>query len=122
MIRTYLSLIRKKEAIGEDIEKVRDKIVIAAKKLKASEFQYGASQVVVSRKEETIFPGIGEKGREEIEKIMAKSKELKNILSFDIVKLGNAFDGKKLSPSLAKKLEPFARKQETVRVYVKKVI
>jgi len=47
---------------------------------------------------------------------MRKSKEWKQAITFDILKLGTAYDKKKLSEDLMEKLEPYTDKEPVIRV------
>lgn len=50
-----------------------------------------------------------------------KLKEWKHAITFDVVKLGQAYDKKKLSKVLMKKLEPYIKKEEKIRMYTRDI-
>lgn len=75
----------------------------------------------VASRLKTVFPKKQEKGRKQVEEIMRQSKEWKQAIAFDIVKLGLAFDKKKLSKDLMEKLRPYTHQEESTKVVLRDI-
>ena len=71
---------------------LKEEIVELAKEKKIKKIKSGKEQLYIISQSETRFPQMGEPGRKEVEKIVKKSGELKEVVIFDIVRLGNAYD------------------------------
>ena len=69
----------------------------------------------------SVFPKAEEAGRNEVIKIMYASPEYKYSVTFDIVKLGLAYDQNKLSQELKDKLKPYIKTEPFIRVTTAKV-
>lgn len=116
----YLYWQARREKSQEKLDKLKEKIAILAKEKKIKKIKLGKIYLYIIIQSETRFPQLGKSGRKEIEKIVKQSGELKDIVIFDIVRLGNAYDDKKLSKGLMKKLKPFARRERITKIMVKK--
>jgi len=115
----YLYWQARREGAQEKLDHLKEEIVILAKKKKVKKIKSGKAYLYIISHSETRFPQLGEPGRKEVERIVKKSGELKKVVIFDIVRLGNAYDEKKLSKELMKKLKPFAKRERTTKIVVK---
>jgi hypothetical protein len=115
----YLKLQQQKEALDSKLLDLKAKIVSFSKKSNIRSLKTDNNLLHVFIKEKTLFPKKGDKGRKQIEEIMRNSKEWKQAITFDIIKLGTAYDRKKLSHALREKLKPFTKKEEVARIYIK---
>lgn len=120
-VKQYLKLQKKKDILEEKISKLKQKIADFSKESRLKTLKSGNTLLFVTHKLKTVFPKVGEAGRKQLEEIMRVSGEWKQAITFDIVKLGQAFDKKKLSESLMKKLKPFTRKEEMIRISAKEI-
>ena len=68
-----------------------------------------------------MFPKAEESGRREVMDIMYKSQEWKYSVTFDIVKLGLAFDKNQLSEDLKDKLKSYTKQEPFIRVTTGKI-
>jgi len=116
----YLYWLKRKESAEKKLEGLKEEIVELAKEKKIKKIKSGKEQLYIISQSETRFPQMGEPGRKEVEKIVKKSGELKEVVIFDIVRLGNAYDEGKLSKELREKLKPYAKKGKTTKIIVKK--
>lgn len=121
LVDQYLELNEEKKALDEKIASLKEKIASFSKKSNMKALKSGNYLLFVYSKLRTIFPRAGESGRKEIEEIMRKSSEWRHAITFDIVKLGQAFDKKKLSSQLIERLKSFARQEETTRVSLRDI-
>lgn len=119
-IKDYLDLIKQNNLLEKKIATLREVIIKQARKKNTYDFSSGGKIVSIIERSETVFPEIGESGREEVESVVKRSTIISMMMSFDIVKLGNAYDEKNLPPSLITKLKPYAKKVVTTRVVIKK--
>jgi len=115
----YLYWESRKEKAQERLDHLKEEIVMLAEKEKVKKIKSGRFYLYIITQSETRFPQIDEPGRKEVEKIVKKSGELKEVVIFDIVRLGNAYDEKKLSKSLMKKLKPFAERIKSTKIVIK---
>ena len=120
LVVDYLQYLEKKEKIQQKLEKIKQALILLAQEKKIKKIKTGNKLLYIIRQSETRFPQIGESGRKKIEKIVKKSGELKEVLTFDIVQLGNLYDAGKISKKLRQKLKPFAKRIKTTKIVVQK--
>ncbi len=116
LVDQYLELQEKQDKIEEELKGLKKVIAKFSRETNQKYLKSGNTVLKVRQYDRTTFPKVDQKGREEIEDIMRKSKEWKEAITFDIVKLGLAYDKKKLSESLMRKLTPFTDTEEVIRV------
>lgn len=121
IVKEYLQLLKQKEDLEERLELLKQKLADFSKKNKKKGFVWENEILVVSVKKKTIFPKKKEAGRKELEEILQNSGEMDKAITFDILKLAEAYDDKKLSSELREKLKPFTKTEEVVRIYTKEV-
>jgi len=119
LVSQYLYWQRRKENAEEKLSSLKEEIVVQAKEKKVKKIKSGKAYLYIVTSRETRFPQLGQPGRREVEKIVRASGELENVVVFDIVRLGNAYDERKLSKSLLKKLAPYAKRAKTTKIVVK---
>ena len=71
--------------------------------------------------ERTVFPKVDAPDRREVMDIMYQSQEYKHSVTFDIVKLGLAYDKNQLSAELKDKLKPYTKTEPFIRVSAGKI-
>lgn len=116
----YIYWQGQKEKVEEKLRELKEEIVALAKEKKIKKIKSSKFQLFIISQSETRFPQLGEPGRKEIEKIVKQSGELREVVTFDIVRLGNAYDEKKLSKQLMEKLKPYAKRERTTKIVVKR--
>jgi len=120
LVTDYLQNLEKKEKIQQKLEKIKKGLIRLAQEKKIKKIKAGNKTLHLIQQSETRFPQIGDPDRKNIEKIVKKSGELKEVLTFDIVQLGNLYDASKISKKLREKLKPFARRIKTTKIVVQK--
>lgn len=115
----YLYWKARIEKAQERLDKLKEEIVVLAKEKKIKKIKSGKVYLYIITQSETRFPQLGEPGRKEVEKIVKQSGELKDVVIFDIVRLGNAYDEGKLGKELMEKLKPYAKETKTSKIVVK---
>ena len=121
LVDQYLKLLEQRDLLDEKFLKLKEEISAFSKDSNLKTLKSGKTLLYVSSKKRTMFPKVDESGRKQVEEIMRKSKEWNHAITIDIVKLGMAYDKKKLSATLRKKLKPFTHKEEFVRLYTKEI-
>ena len=116
LVNQYLDLHSQQDKLEEELNSLKKVIADFSRKTNQKHLKSGNILLKVRQYEKTTFPKIDQKGREEVEDIMRKSKEWKQAITFDIVKLGTAYDKKRLSEGLMKKLNPYTDKDEVIRI------
>ena len=116
LVNQYLDLQNQQDTLQQKLEDLKLVIAKFAKERNLKHLKAGDTILKVRQYLKTCFPKIDDKNRQKVEDIMRQSKEWKHAITFDIVKLGLAFDKKKLSESLRDKLTPFTTKEEVIRV------
>lgn len=92
-----------------------------ARKERVKKIETESTKLYFITQTETRFPQFDEKGREEVERIVRESGELREVMVFDIIKLGNLYDEEKLSPELMKKLKPYAKRVKLTKIRLKEL-
>ena len=121
LVEEYLDLHRQQDIIQEKLDNLKQVIAKFSKDTNQKQLRVGDTILKVKQYIKSIFPKIDDKNRQKVEEIMRKSKEWKQAITFDIVKLGLAFDKKKLSEGLRDKLTPYTGKEKVVRITKSKV-
>ena len=121
LVEEYLDLHRQQDIIQEKLDNLKQVIAKFSKDTNQKQLRVGDTILKVRQYIKSIFPKIDDKNRQKVEEIMRKSKEWKQAITFDIVKLGLAFDKKKLSEGLRDKLTPYTGKEKVVRITKSKV-
>lgn len=121
LVNQYLKLQQQKDLLEEKILLLKQKIASFSKKSNMKTLKSANTLLYVFFKSKTMFPKKGEPGRKKIEEIMRKSGEWKHAITFDIVKLGYAYEKKRLSKNLMEKLEPFIHKEEVAKIYTRNI-
>jgi len=116
LVDQYLELQQKQDKIESELNDLKKVIAAFSEETNQKHLKSGNTILKVRQFERTTFPKVDEKGREEVEDIMRRSKQWKHAITFDIVKLGIAYDKKKLSENLMDKLEPYTDKEPVIRV------
>jgi hypothetical protein len=121
LVEEYLDLHRQQDIIQEKLDNLKQVIAKFSKDTNQKQLRVGDTILKVRQYIKSTFPKIDDKNRQKVEEIMRKSKEWKQAITFDIVKLGLAFDKKKLSEGLRDKLTPYTGKEKVVRITKSKV-
>lgn len=121
LVQRYLDLQKQRQALEEKIASLKQEIADFSREARMKTLKSGNILLYVIQKLKTAFPRKDEPGRKEIEEIMRQSGEWRHAITFDIVRLGRAFDKHKLSRALMDKLTPFTRKEEVIRISTKDI-
>jgi hypothetical protein len=116
LVDQYLEIQSQQNKLQEKLNDLKIVIAKFSKETNQKHLKAGDTILKVKQYIKTFFPKIDQKGRKEVEEIMRKSKQWKHAITFDIVKLGLAFDKKKLSESLREKLQPFTKQEPVIRI------
>lgn len=116
LVNQYLELHSQQDKLEEKLISLKKVIAKFSKDTNQKHLKSGNTILKVRQYEKTTFPKIDQKGREEVENILRKSKEWQQAITFDIVKLGLAYDKKKLSTSLVDKLRPYTDSEKVIRI------
>ena len=117
----YLKLLADQKTLQSQIDSLKLTLAKFCQENNLNELQSGNTRLKISQGERTMFPKTEEAGRNDVINIMYKSPEYKYSVTFDIVKLGLAYDQNKLSQDLKDKLKPYAKTEPFIRVTVGKV-
>jgi plasmid stabilization system protein ParE len=121
LVTKYLKLLSDQKALVSQIEEAKHQLAEYCQENEVNELTSGNTRLKVSQGNHTIFPKAEEQGRREVMDIMYQSQEWKYSVTFDIVKLGLAFDKNQLSEDLKDKLKPFTKQEPFIRVTTGKV-
>jgi len=116
LVEQYLELQNKQDKLKLEHENLKKAIAQFSNETNQKHLKSGSVILKVRQFVKTTFPKIDDPDRKQVEAIMRDSKEWKQAITFDIVKLGLAYDKKKLSEGLVKKLTPYTGKEEVIRV------
>ncbi|MFH0859327.1 MAG: hypothetical protein V1868_01795 [Patescibacteria group bacterium] len=116
LIDQYLKLIANQKTLQSQLDELKQTIGKFSQDNNLKELKSGNTLLKVSQGEKTVFPKVDAPGRREVMDIMYKSPEYKHSVTFDIVKLGLAYDKNQLSPELKDKLKPYTKTEPFIRV------
>jgi len=116
LVDQYLELQDKQDQIEKKLDDLKKVIAKFSRETNQKHLKSGNTILKVRQFKRTTFPKIRQKGRKAVEDIMRRSKEWKQAITFDIVKLGLAYDKKKISKRLMNKLEPYTTKEDKIRI------
>ncbi|MDZ7586340.1 MAG: hypothetical protein U0946_01180 [Patescibacteria group bacterium] len=105
----YLKLLADQKALQSQIDSLKQTIAQFSKESNMKHLKSGNTLLKVYQGERTVFPKVDKAGRREVMDIMYQSQEYKHSVTFDIVKLGLAYDKNKLSAELKDKLKPYTK-------------
>jgi len=121
LVNQYVKLISDQKALQSQIDSLKQTIAKFSEESNMKHLKSGNMLLKVFQGERTVFPKVDQPGRREVMDIMYKSQEYKHSVTFDIVKLGLAFDKNQLSPELKEKLKPFVKQEPFIRVTIGKI-
>jgi len=121
LVKQYLKLQNRQDKLQKELDNLKKTIAVYSKKTNRKYLKSGKTILKVHQYRRTVFPKIDEPGRGEVEEIMRVSKEWEKVITFDIIKLGTAYDKEKLSKGLIRKLTPYANKEKVIRITKSKV-
>ena len=117
----YLKLLADQKSLQSQIDNLKQQLADYCRENNTDNLVSGNTRLKVVSGNHTVFPKAEEAGRNEVMKIMYDSKEWKYSVTFDIVKLGLAFDKNQLSEDLKDKLKPFIKSEPFIRVTAGKI-
>ena len=117
----YLKLLAGQKTLQSQIDQLKQQLADYCRENNTDNVVSGNTRLKVVSGNHTVFPKAEEAGRNEVMKIMYDSKEWKYSVTFDIVKLGLAFDKNQLSEDLKDKLKPFIKSEPFIRVTTAKI-
>ena len=117
----YLKLLADQKSLQSQIDELKNQMADYCQENDINELISGNTHLKISQGERTMFPKAEESGRREVMDIMYKSQEWKYSVTFDIVKLGLAYDKDQLSKELIEKLKPFTKQEPFIRVTSAKI-
>ena len=117
----YLKLLADQKTLQSQIDSMKQTLAKFCEDNQVDELTSGNTRLKVSQGNHTIFPKAEEQGRNEVMKIMYGSQEWKYSVTFDIVKLGLAYDKNQLSEELKEKLKPYTKQEPFIRVTIGKI-
>lgn len=117
----YLKLLTDQKTLQSQIDNLKQQMADYCQENDTEELVTGNTRLKIVEGERTMFPKAEEAGRNEVINIMYKSQEWKYSVTFDIVKLGLAYDKNQLSEELKDQLKPFAKTEPFIRVTTAKI-
>src|SRR3989344_786790 len=117
----YLKLLADQKSLQSQIDELKKQMADYCQQNNTDNLITGNTRLKVFQGNHTILPKAEEPGRREVMDIMYQSQEWKYSVTFDIVKLGLAFDKNQLSGELKEKLKPFIKTEPFIRVTTAKV-
>ena len=121
LVNQYVKLISDQKALQSQIDSLKQTIAKFSEESNMKHLKSGNMLLKVFQGERTVFPKVDQPGRREVMDIMYKSQEYKHSVTFDIVKLGLAFDKNQLSAELKDKLKPYTKTEPFIRVFTGKI-
>ena len=117
----YLKLLSDQKNLQSHLDELKQQMADYCQENNTGELVTGNTRLKVVSGEHTVFPKAEETGRNDVMKIMYGSQEWKYSVTFDIVKLGLAYDKNQLSQDLKEKLKPYIKTESFIRVTASKI-
>jgi|SRR3989344_3255656 len=117
----YLKLIADQKSLQSQIDQLKQQLADYCRENETDNLITGNTRLKVVSGDHTVFPKAEEADRNEVMKIMYGSQQWKYSVTFDIVKLGLAFDKNQLSEDLKEKLKPYIKTEPFIRVTTSKI-
>src|SRR3989344_5439651 len=117
----YLKLLADQKILQSQIDQLKQQLADYCRENDTDNLVTGNTRLKVVSGDHTVFPKAEEAGRNEVMKIMYGSQEWKYSVTFDIVKLGLAYDKNQLSEDLKEKLKPYIKTEPFIRVTTSKI-
>lgn len=117
----YLKLLADQKTLQSKLDELKQTIAKFSRDTNMKHLKSGNALLKVFQGDKTVFPKVNEPGRNEVMKIMYSSKQWQESVTFDIVKLGQAYDKNKLAQDLKDQLKPFAKTEPFIRVTASKI-
>jgi len=117
----YLKVIADQKSLQSQIDQLKQQLADYCRENETDNLISGNTRLKVVSGDHTVFPKAEEAGRNEVMKIMYGSQEWKYSVTFDIVKLGLAYDKNQLSEELKDKLKPYINSEPFIRVTAAKI-
>lgn len=121
LVDQYLKLMADQKALQSQIDSLKQTIAKFSLESNMKHLKSGNMLLKVYQGERTVFPKVDQPGRKEVMDIMYQSQEYKHSVTFDIVKLGLAYDKNQLSAELKDKLKPYTKQEQYIRVTAGKI-
>jgi len=117
----YLKLLADQKTLQSQIDQLKQQLADYCRENNTDNLVSGNTRLKVVSGNHTVFPKAEEAGRNEVMKIMYGSQEWKYSVTFDIVKLGLAYDKNQLSEDLKNKLKSYIKSEPFIRVTTAKI-
>jgi len=117
----YLKLLAYQKTIQSQIDELKKQMADFCRENETDNLVSGNNRLKISQGNHTVFPKAEEQGRREVMDIMYKSQEWKCSVTFDIIKLGLAYDKNQLSEELKDKLKSYIKTEPFIRVTTGKI-
>ena len=121
LVDQYLKLMADQKALQSQIDSLKQTIAKFSLESNMKHLKSGNMLLKVYQGERTVFPKVDAPGRREVMDIMYQSQEYKHSVTFDIVKLGLAYDKNQLSEELKDKLKLYTKQEPYIRVTAGKI-
>lgn len=118
LVDEYLNCLKSRQVLEEKLSLAKQKLLDYSQASKKKTLFTQTGSVTISVKSRTVFPKYNQKGRGELEKAVKDAGYWDKALSFDVIKLAEAYDDNQLPPELQSALAPFAQKDRQIRIFV----
>ena len=118
LVDEYLECLHSKEIFDEKLKAAKQKLLEYSLANKQKTLFTKTGSVTVSVKKRTAFPNYNQPGRKELEAVVKAAGYWDKAMSFDVIKLAQAYDVGKLPDQLKAWLAPFTRPDQQIRIFV----
>jgi len=116
LIKEYLTLKQKKNDLDSRLLSLENRIASYCRQHKTKTLRTSKHLLILVQKLRTVFPQKDNPLRRQLESVLQSFKEKDQFLSYDLIKLGQAYDQHRLPQKLLTLLKPFARRQPYLRL------
>lgn len=118
LVDEYLDCLKAKTVFDEKLATAKQKLLEYSQANKQKTLFTKTASVTISVKKRTVFPKYNQPGRKELESAVKDFGYWDQALSFDVIKLAEAYDQKQLPEELRAKLAALAKTEPQIRIFV----
>lgn len=118
LVDEYLDCLKAKAVFDEKLAIAKQKLLEYSQANKKKTLFTKTGSVTISVKKRTVFPKYNQPGRKELEAAVKDFGYWNEALSFDVIKLAEAYDQKQLPEALRIKLAALAKTEPQIRIFV----
>lgn len=121
LVNEYLALKQERTDLDSRLATLEDRIASYCRRHKTKTLRTPKHLLFIVQKLRTVFPKKDDPLRPKLESILKSFPQKEQFISYDVIKLGQAYDRRRLPQKLLTLLKPLTTRQPYLRVTVRPV-